>query len=123
MPVIRRKQRAEPAQSGRMTQLVSTLVCPECGEASTETMPTAACRARRFSRRGREARQAAAAVEPLGQAGGEGNGGLRSAECAAHGIDDRVDEMLVDRTCGDEQAEIDRPGGEREQRLAIGIRR
>ena len=26
-----------------MTRLVSTLVCPECGKASTETMPTNAC--------------------------------------------------------------------------------
>ena len=26
-----------------MTQLISTLTCPQCGKASTETMPTDAC--------------------------------------------------------------------------------
>src|SRR5438270_9668749 len=48
MRVTRRKRSAEPDRSrslmaARMTQLISTLICPQCGEASTETMPTDAC--------------------------------------------------------------------------------
>ena len=40
----------------------------------------------------------------------------------ANGLDDRMNEVLVDRACGDEGAEVDRPRGKGEQSLPVDVR-